>query len=105
MNASGMVADMVQTCTWADGGIDMLEPVVAELDERIARTRLKLLDQLDRIEKMWDIGRGSETVEALELQARVEQFNAICGQPMIRSFALKASYASPALAADAESKT
>jgi len=82
----------------------LLEPVIAELDERIARSRLKMLDQLDRIEKMWD-GRNGETAEALELKARVEQFNAICGQPTIRSFALEAAYVSPALAADAESKT
>jgi hypothetical protein len=98
-----MVLDMVQSCTWAEG-IDMLEPVVAELDERIARSRMKLLDQLDSIEKMWD-GRNGETAEALELKARVDQFNAICGQPMIRSLALNAAYVSPALAADAESKT
>ena len=83
----------------------MLDAIVSELDERIARSRLKLLDQLDSIEKMWDVGRGVETSEALELQARVEQFNAICGQPMVRSLALNAAYVAPALAADAESKT
>ena len=82
----------------------MLDEIVAQLDERIARSRLKLLDQLDSIEKMWD-GRNGETAEALELKARVDQFNSICGQPMIRSFALEAGYVSPALAADAESKT